>query len=143
MERKRITWLLVIFLMALIFYLSHQPANKSNSLSKGVTDVIVESLEKITPNMDINKRSFNHILRKNAHFFSYLLLGALVTRGLRYFGIKGYKAMGLALLICVLFAISDEIHQLYVPGRGGQVKDVIIDSAGAFVGILGYTIKKL
>ena len=139
--KKRITWLLVIFLMALIFYLSHQPANKSNGLSKGATELIVETVEKIAPNIEINRKRFNHLLRKNAHFFSYLLLGVLVTKGLRHFGVIGYKAMGLAILICVLFAISDEIHQLYVPGRGGQIKDIIIDSAGAFVGILGYTIK--
>lgn len=143
MKRKVFPWLLVISLMVLIFYLSHQPASESNGLSKATTEIIVKIIDKVAPNMGINKRSFNHILRKNAHFFSYLLLGVLVTKGLRQFGITGYKAMGLAILICVLFAISDEIHQLYVPGRGGQIKDVIIDSAGAFVGILGYTIKKL
>lgn len=41
-------------------------------------------------------------------------------------------------MICILYAISDEVHQLFVPGRGGQVRDVIIDSAGAIAGILGY-----
>ena len=40
MKRKIIPWLLVILWMALIFYLSHQPANKSNGLSKGATEIM-------------------------------------------------------------------------------------------------------
>ncbi|GAA4069041.1 hypothetical protein GCM10022410_13710 [Amphibacillus indicireducens] len=40
--------------------------------------------------------------------------------------------------ICVLFAISDEVHQLFVPGRAGQVMDVVIDTTGAIAGISGY-----
>lgn len=135
MKRKVLPWLLVILWMALIFYLSHQPATKSNGLSKDATEIIVETVAKIAPKVDINKRSFNHIIRKNAHFFAYLVLGILVANGLRSSGVIGYKAISFALLICVLYAISDEVHQLFVPGRGGQVKDVLIDSAGAVVGI--------
>ena len=46
------------------------------------------------------------------------------------------KKYPLAFLICVIYAISDEIHQLFVPGRAGQVRDVLIDSAGSFLGII-------
>jgi len=38
----------------------------------------------------------------------------------------------------VFYAFSDEFHQLFVSGRGPQLSDVWIDSAGAGVGILGY-----
>lgn len=138
MKRKIYPWLLVILWMALIFYLSHQPANTSNGLSKGATEIIVETVEKIAPSVDINIKSFNHNLRKNAHFFAYLVLGILVANGLRSSGVSGYRAIGLAILICSLYAISDEVHQLFVPGRGGQVKDIVIDSAGAIVGISGF-----
>ena len=48
--------------------------------------------------------------------------------------------IGLSFLVCVLYAISDEVHQLFVPGRGAQVKDVFIDSAGAIVGVGLYLI---
>ena len=54
---------------------------------------------------------------------------------LRRIGMHGYRMIGLSLLVCVLYAISDEVHQLFVPGRGAQVKDVLIDSAGAIVGV--------
>ena len=87
MKRKIIPWLLVILWMALIFYLSHQPANTSNGLSKGATEIIVETVEKIAPSVDINIKNFNHNLRKNAHFFAYLVLGILVANGLRSSGV--------------------------------------------------------
>lgn len=134
---KRFSWILVILWMALIFYLSQKPATESNELSIWITEKIVETVEKVASNVDIDIRSFNHVVRKNAHFFSYLILGILVANGLRSCNINGYRSFLVALLICILYAVSDEIHQLYVPGRSGQVKDVIIDSAGALVGILG------
>lgn len=140
MKRKILPWVLVVLWMALIFYQSHKPATESNELSTGITEKIVEVVEKLAPDVDIDIGRFNHIVRKNAHFFAYLVLGILVANGLRNNGLSGYKGFILALFICVLYAISDEIHQLYVPGRGGQVKDVILDSGGALVGILGYWI---
>jgi VanZ family protein len=45
-----------------------------------------------------------------------------------------------ALLICILYAASDEIHQIFVPGKGAHVKDVFIDSAESIVGILAYMV---
>lgn len=138
MKRKALSWLVVILWMSLIFYLSHQPVSKSNKLSKEITGKISEIVEQVEPNRKINLGKTNHIIRKNAHFFAYLILGVLVSNGLRSSGVIGYRVMNIALLICILFAISDEIHQLFVPGRGGQVKDVIIDSAGSIVGIVGY-----
>ena len=51
---------------------------------------------------------------------------------------KGVRAIAMALGICII--VSDEVHQLFVPGRGAQVKDVLIDSAGAIVGICIYVL---
>ena len=48
-------------------------------------------------------------------------------------------ALSLALIVSVGFAISDEYHQTFVSGRTGQPLDVLIDSAGAMIGILIYT----
>lgn len=136
--KKLISWLLVIFWMILIFTFSHQPRENSNKLSTGITQVIVEAVKKVVPNENINIRSFNHILRKNAHFFIYLILGISVTNAFKNSGVIGNRLIINTLVICILYAISDEIHQLFVPGRGGQVKDVIIDSAGSTVGLVLY-----
>ena len=129
------SWTAVILCMGLIFSLSHQTVAQSSELSVGITEVIVEKVEKVFPNMEFNLASFHHIVRKNAHFFIYLVLGFLVAYALGKIGVKGYRMIGLSLLVCVLYAISDEVHQLFVSGRGAQVKDVLIDSAGATVGV--------
>lgn len=144
MTLKRIlSWTAVILWMALIFNLSSQVAEQSRQLSTGITEFIIQTIEKINPNADFNINSFSHIVRKNAHFFAYLILGVLVLNALRRCGVSGYKSLALALGICILYAISDEVHQLFVPGRGGQVRDVILDSAGAAVGIVPFTTRIL
>ncbi|ABO51521.1 VanZ family protein [Desulforamulus reducens MI-1] len=132
---KFLSWAAVLLWMALIFNLSSQVAEQSNQLSTGIKEVIVKTVEKVAPKAEFDIDDFNHILRKNAHFFAYLVLGILVLNALKTCGVTGYPSIALALGICILYAMSDEVHQLFVPGRGGQVKDVIIDSAGASVGV--------
>jgi VanZ family protein len=70
------------------------------------------------------------LVKKGAHALAYAILGILA-----------YRASGsrwVALLIAVLYAISDETHQLFVVGRNGQPLDVVIDAVGAVVGLWGY-----
>jgi len=130
-----ISWSLVALWMILIFYLSSQVASESDKLSLGFTQVIVNIINGIFPGLDLGNIISNHLIRKSAHFFAYLILGLLVVNALDRSGFKGAKKAIFALAICVLYAISDEVHQLFVPGRSGQVKDVLIDSAGAVVGL--------
>jgi len=132
---KMPSWTAVIVWMALIFYLSHQPATQSNELSSGITNFIVKAVENVAPNLDFDISGFNYLVRKNAHFIAYLILGVLTFNALRVSGGRGARSVVIALGICVLYAISDEVHQLFIPGRSGEVKDVLIDSAGASVGI--------
>ncbi len=132
---KTISWIAVIAWMGLIFYLSHQPATVSNEISTGVTEIVVKIVGKVIPYGNFDIGSFNHIIRKNAHFFAYLVLGILVINALRKSGVHGYRSIVIALVICVLYAVTDEVHQLFIPGRSGELRDVLIDSAGASVGI--------
>nr|WP_106784412.1 VanZ family protein [Lysinibacillus timonensis] len=129
----------VILWMIVIFYLSHQPAHVSNELSKGVAMVVSKNFEIVSSGVDFNLGNFNHIIRKYAHFLLYCVLGLFVISMLKKYGLVGLKGIVFSIMICILFSISDEWHQLFVPGRGAQVSDVLIDSAGAIVGIIGYT----
>ncbi len=139
---KTLCWTAVILWMAFIFYLSHQPAEQSNQLSKGITEIIIQTIERVAfivaPDSTFDVRDLNHYVRKNAHFIAYLVLGVLVINALRSSGVKGYRSWALALGICILYAISDEFHQTFIPGRSGEVRDVFIDTAGASVGIFMY-----
>ncbi|WP_335548213.1 VanZ family protein [Neobacillus drentensis] len=131
-------WIIVVLMMLLIFNLSAQPAQNSDHLSLGVTERVIELLNQIFPSTEWNLDYLNHVVRKNAHFFIYLVLSILVQIAVKRSKIIGFKRILFVLGICVLYASSDEIHQLFVSGRGAQVKDVFIDSAGALLGIVIY-----
>ena len=62
------------------------------------------------------------------------MLGALTVNAFCTSGVCGFKGIAAAGIVCVLYAISDEIHQIFVPGRSGQFSDVLLDSAGAVIG---------
>ena len=128
-----LSWTAVLLWMVLIFNLSAQVADESDKLSKGITRMIVQTVERVAPNANFDIKNFNHGIRKNAHFFAYLVLGILVVNAL-----SAGECKFVAILICVLYAILDEVHQIFVPGRGPGIQDVFIDSVGASVGILMY-----
>ncbi|MDX9918204.1 MAG: VanZ family protein [Gudongella sp.] len=136
-----ISWAVVILWMAVIFSLSSQPAADSNKISKGITKVVLEAMDNIIPEKEFGIDDFNNIIRKYAHFFAYLLLSGLVLNALRLSLHRswGYRAV-IAVAVCVLYAASDEIHQIFVPGRSAQLRDVLIDTSGALVGIVIYAL---
>lgn len=151
-KNKLINWLPAFVWMMIIFMFSAQPATKSNELSAGFTKVLIDILGRIFPfNIETSTiNSFvgqmNHIIRKFAHFSIYLVLGILVSRALIKNGYKT-RVVLISFLICSIYSASDELHQLFVPGRGCQLKDVLIDSAGSFIGIclnaLFYGLKRI
>lgn len=126
---------IVIILMAIIFYLSHEPASASRELSSSITDTMVMLIEKIAPISGINIDVFHHLLRKSAHFFAFLVLGFFALLAFNPNREGGSRQVLMALGLCVAFAVSDEIHQLFIPGRSGEIRDVLIDSVGSSVGI--------
>ncbi|SES91481.1 VanZ like family protein [Oceanobacillus limi] len=132
------SWAAVILWMLLIFCFSHQAGSDSSNVSQGVTEIFLKTLQLINPNVDIEIEDLTFFIRKGAHFTVYFVLGFLVMNALRRSSVESRKAMALAFAISVLYAISDETHQLFIPGRSGEIRDVGIDSTGAIVGILAY-----
>jgi VanZ family protein len=83
-------------------------------------------------------RLVHHILRKLAHLSEYgifcmLLYGSF--SGGQGFSWRGRRALA-AVAIAAIYSLSDEFHQLFVPGRGASLVDCGIDAAGAAVGML-------
>lgn len=136
-KNKIVSWIFVCVWMALIFYLSHQSGEESSELSSGVMQTIVTIITSVLP-LKIDLSQFHLYIRKGAHFFAYFMLGILVINALKKNEKIIWKDLVYALMICVIYAISDEIHQVFVPGRSGEVRDVIIDSAGSLSGIMIY-----
>ncbi|MBE7552369.1 MAG: VanZ family protein [Anaerolineales bacterium] len=76
------------------------------------------------------------IFYKTAHFVAYAVLAWLWWRALAPQRQVAWPVLLLAFALAALYGISDEIHQLFVPGRHGQVADVLFDAAGAWAMIL-------
>lgn len=130
------SWVAVLLWMFLIFTLSAQPGKQSDTLSKNVTKVVIEtkSQETSAPAKEIKiSAALDHIVRKSAHFSLYMILGILMVNAV--FQTFKEKVYIIATMLCILYAASDEFHQIFVPGRTALVTDVMIDTAGAIVGI--------
>jgi len=134
MKNKRVViyWILLIIWMIGIAIMSNQPASISDSQSGGV----IEILSRIGIDMNnIFGQFANFIVRKCAHFLEYMILALLVSNVLKlYFNMKQVVIMTIVFIF--LYACSDEIHQLFVPGREGAIRDVIIDTCGGVTLVL-------
>lgn len=125
-QKKIIMWLAVVLWMILIFTLSAQPTEQTNKLSLGVTERIMNTEAAIDiDTMDTSNPivHLNAVLRKVAHFSLFLVLGVLASLALRISGVKGYKVYVFAALLFILYAGSDELHQMSVPGRDATFMD--------------------
>lgn len=134
-----VTIVLVLSWMGFIFNMSSENGEESSNTSGQVIEHVISEVPKLKDEPQevkeniISKLQF--IVRKGAHFTAYMILGILVY--LLILQIKNInKRYLLSWKICTLYALSDEFHQLFVPGRSGEVRDVLIDSSGSFIGIL-------
>lgn len=126
--------LMIVGLMTVIFLFSTQTSSASNVLSRGVLGRILDLFEfHFAPDM---METLNLILRKIAHFSLYFLLGIGTMGVCQTTAWKSHQKFLIALLICMLFASSDEIHQYLSGTRNGNVVDVLLDSCGSFFGCL-------
>lgn len=123
--KKIINIILMLTWMILIFTMSSFDATESGEQSNFIVNIIVNVLN--ISNLNI----LSLIIRKLAHFTEYFILGMLAYNLIHNCNKKVY----IAIIICVLYAISDEFHQWFVPGRSCQLLDILIDSMGATLGI--------
>jgi len=131
-------FLLTAAVMILIFAFSAQDAQVSGNMSEDVTVWMLPFAAKLSPE---EMELLNHMVRKCAHALIYSLLGGFSAGFALTWYRKGRKGCGvfclagMAWLFSALYAVSDELHQMFVPGRGPAVSDVLLDCAGAAVGI--------
>ena len=137
---KRVLFLVMLVVaFYVIFNFSDQDGQASGSLSKKVTEFIVEIISKIKT-MDITKKLYYidkllPIIRKIAHFSIYTVVGFSIMGFMCTFDMKNIFKLLISFGVGVTYAISDEVHQYFIPGRSARVLDVCIDSAGVLTGI--------
>lgn len=133
MVKKCVLWLLVIACMVMIFSFSGQNSEKSKGLSDDILSDIL-ALFGIEPPIE-TMEFLKHLIRKAAHFSIYALLGGaltlLVSRG---YNKSGKVELWAPVAISAVYAVTDEVHQMFVAGRSAQLCDVLLDTAGAAAG---------
>lgn len=139
--KKIISTAIVLLMMALIFLFSAQQGDRSDETSLSVGGVIgqifISDFEQWTPEERFSfAERVNHPVRKLAHATEYAVLGGLMAAMFGAYGLRGWRRFGAAWGCTTLYACTDEFHQLFVPGRSGQLTDVLIDSSGALAGVL-------
>ena len=131
--------ILVILWMAVIFSFSMENGSRSENTSSGVAQLIarifVSDFDVKTPEeQKVVLTRLSYPIRKCGHMTEYAILGFLVYAMFYAYGFKGRRRFLLAVILAVLYAASDEIHQVFVPGRTGRFTDVLIDSIGILMG---------
>lgn len=143
-----ISWQLVIIWLIIIFMFSNMDTIKSNGTSKEMINKVVETTIETSNNIGIIEETpteeekqnivnnLNLPLRKIMHFTEYLILSLLLLYALTKTNIK--NKYFITIIICFIYAITDEYHQTFIDGRTGQFIDVLIDTAGSILGLIIY-----
>lgn len=139
--KKIISFIVLILWMIVIFSFSSADANKSTGTSDKVITTMIEIKDKITNNETPNNekeiivKNSSFYIRKIAHITEYLILGFLIFNLLKQYSVTNiYYAIGLS----ILYSCTDEFHQLFISGRSGSIRDVLIDSIGILIGTYLY-----
>jgi VanZ family protein len=140
--KKLIAYLLVIMVMVIIFLFSSQTGNTSGNLS---TSFIAHIIKFFSPHISDSSLEALVItllipIRKLAHFTIYFILGLTVSYLLSLYKLPVKGIIIIGLLICIFYACTDEIHQLFIDGRGASIIDVSIDSTGSLLALFLSTI---
>lgn len=127
---KIISVLLLFIWIIVIFLFSAETGRTSLSKSKDLLQSII----------DMTNFHFLsvYIIRKIAHFLEYLILGFLLLMTISKFKPLNKKIILVSIFLCVLYACTDEMHQLFVPGRDGRIFDVFVDTMGILLGVTIY-----
>ena len=136
-----ISFLATILCMIAIFMLSAQPATESNGNSKMIVTRLFDTSVKLSGDSITEQQkaafveSINSIARDLMHSAVYFLLGIFAQ--ITAIGVfrEYFLSSVITFTFCVVYGFSDEIHQLFVPGRSFQLIDLGMDSIGALVAI--------
>ena len=127
-----------------MFLFSNMTSNDSNSRSKDIIRKGVVIVDKVFhKNMDKDNIErivikLNYPFRKICHFTEYFILSILILLSLRLGNISINKSIIITFIFCLIFSISDEIHQMFIDGRSPLILDCFIDILGCSLFLLIY-----
>ena len=137
-KKKIIISVGIILILIIVYKFSSMDYFKTNNVSKNfiknIIKIIYPTGDNAKLNMFVNRA--NTLVRKMAHLFLFLSLGAFISTFTKLKYKLEPKYNTIVLIICSVCGAIDEIHQSFVPGRSSKFSDVIIDTIGAFIGIM-------
>lgn len=148
-SKKRFLYLIpVVIWMIFIFYMSGKTGQESSGQSGKISLFITNLLEKVRQDPAQEMQNLQDILelviRKAAHMTEYAILFLLSYLAMVKISMSQsrFYNRSIAVLISLLYACSDEMHQLLVPGRSGRMIDVGIDMAGVLIVLICMILSK-
>lgn len=132
MTKRTIFSYLALFAWMLVIFVFSSEGHTTSSMRSGEAMQAVYQVAHVMPS--------EFIVRKAAHTILYLILGGLMYNVVRDRAGKR-RAIWLSVLLCAIYAASDEAHQMFVPGRGPLPTDVLIDTTASCIGVgVGYMV---
>ncbi|MDD3304294.1 MAG: VanZ family protein [Clostridia bacterium] len=134
--------ILVLSWMLVVFLLSNEPSEQSGKTSGNTIKAVITIFNKDISNSELESlvEILQPIARKIAHFTLYTFGGIIIYSFIcHYFKTRVNKTSYprvASILIGCLYSITDEIHQLFIPGRSGEFRDVCIDTLGIILGVM-------
>ena len=135
-----ITLILLTLTLISIFNFSNQDGQASSGVSRKVAKKIID-IYPYTKNLNEENKNqiaekIQPIIRKGAHLSIYTLVGILIMSFISTYKIKLKYQFLISILVGLVYASSDEIHQSFIPGRNASIIDVGIDTSGVLLGII-------
>ena len=152
MLKKVIYWLLVLVWLVVIYTFSAHNGTVSTNESKSFTSTAIGTIAKTAQKMGMIEeiptgkeveqlvKKINPFTRKLAHFSIYFVLGLLIMMALTPYQMPLWVQLMLTILLCFIYAMTDEFHQTFVSGRNGTFVDCIIDTLGSLCAAFIYTV---
>lgn len=139
--KSNVAGVLAVLWMVVIFAFSAQPKEESGMVSEAASVRLVDMTgwlfhlhideERVREIAD----AVEHFVRKGAHMTEFAILAILLYLWIERWRLSRLRQYGAAAALSILYACSDEFHQLFVEGRAGMVRDVLVDGVGAVLGL--------
>jgi len=128
MIRKGIGMVILLLIFTATFWFSSKPAEESVGQSSGLLVKLRIVTQEDMVNMTPKYIFLGNGIRKAAHF------GLFAIAGIGAFMVTG--SIKKSIIIVCLMGGFDEVHQYFIPGRGAQLKDVVLDTSGGATGAI-------
>lgn len=137
---KGILIILLFILFITIFCFSNQNGEDSSVISRGITRKVAEKISHLQELGDVERElailKIEVIIRKLAHFSLYMAMGIILMALVIPDKVRERNKVLCSLWVGVMYAITDELHQIFVPMRTAKITDVLIDTCGVITGIV-------